>query len=114
MRHADGGAAMRSGLRKLPNSTGVHRAAKGPLVWIVAGAVAAPALGAELPLPMPVRAPVFLKAAVSQMYDWTGFYAGAHLGYAWGRSNWTEQADGLSGSLNLFQSYDAFTGTGSW
>jgi high affinity Mn2+ porin len=73
-----------------------------------------PVLGAELPLPMPVKAPVLVKAPVPQLYDWTGFYLGPHLGYAWGRSNWTEQPDGLSGSLNMFQRYDAFTNTGSW
>ena len=37
-----------------------------------------------------------------------------HIGDAWGRSNWTEQPDGLTGSLNMFQRYDAFEGTGSW
>lgn len=63
---------------------------------------------------MPVKAPLPVKAPVSQLYDWTGFYAGAHLGYAWGRSDWTEQLDGLSGSLNMFQRYDAFANTGSW
>jgi high affinity Mn2+ porin len=71
-------------------------------------------VGAELPLAMPVKAPVLPKAPVPQLYDWTGFYLGTHLGYAWGRSNWTEQPDGLSGSLNMFQRYDAFENTGSW
>ncbi|MBV9238288.1 MAG: carbohydrate porin [Xanthobacteraceae bacterium] len=63
---------------------------------------------------MPVKAPVLVKAPAPQLYDWTGFYLGAHLGYAWGRSNWSEQPDGLSDTLNMFQRYDAFTGTGSW
>ncbi len=76
------------------------------------------ALGAELPTSMIVKAPLLYKAPTPQLYDWTGFYAGAHIGfgggYAWGRSNWTEQPDGLSGSLNLFQPYDPFTNTGSW
>jgi high affinity Mn2+ porin len=63
---------------------------------------------------MPVKAPWPVKAPVSQLYDWTGFYAGAHLGYAWGRSNWSEQPDGISDTLNMFQRYDAFTDTGSW
>ena len=92
----------------------VGKASCGHIAWIAATAIALPALGAELPLPMPVKAPLPVKAPVSQLYDWTGFYAGAHLGYAWGRSDWTEQLDGLSGSLNMFQRYDAFANTGSW
>ncbi|MBV8510838.1 MAG: hypothetical protein JO289_11795, partial [Xanthobacteraceae bacterium] len=65
--------------------------------------VAVPAAAAELPLTMPVKAPALVQAPVPQLYDWTGFYAGAHLGYAWGRSNWTELPDGLTGSANMFQ-----------
>jgi high affinity Mn2+ porin len=84
------------------------------IAWLTATAIVTPASAAELPLAMPVKAPVLVKAPVPQLYDWTGFYAGAHLGDAWGRSNWTEQPDGLSGSLNMFQRYDNFTGTGSW
>jgi high affinity Mn2+ porin len=45
-------------------------------------------------------------------YDWTGFYAGAHLGYAGGSSNWS--APPLSGSLDFYNSYDVFKGTGSY
>lgn len=63
---------------------------------------------------MPVKAPVLVQAPVPQLYDWTGFYVGAHVGMAWGGSNWTEQPDGLKGSLNVFQRYDAFTEFGSW
>jgi high affinity Mn2+ porin len=47
-------------------------------------------------------------------YNWNGFYVGVHLGVAWGSSNWTEQPDGLVGSLDLFQRPDAFTEFGSW
>ncbi|MGB7098965.1 MAG: carbohydrate porin [Xanthobacteraceae bacterium] len=46
-------------------------------------------------------------------YDWSGLYAGGHLGYAWGSSNWTA-APGTAGSLDLFQPFDAFTATGSF
>jgi high affinity Mn2+ porin len=90
------------------------KASCGHIAWVAATAIALPAVGAELPLPMRVKAPLPVKVLVPQPYDWTGFYAGAHLGYAWGRSNWTEQPDGLSGSLNMFQRYDAFANTGSW
>lgn len=53
------------------------------------------------------------KAAASQ---WTGFYLGGHFGYAGASSNWTTN-DGistLSASTDLFNSYDAFKGTGSY
>jgi high affinity Mn2+ porin len=86
----------------------------GHIAWIAATAIVLPALGAELPLPMLVKEPLPVKAPVPRLYDWTGFYAGVHLGYAWGRSDWTGQPDPLSGSLNMFQRYDAFANTGSW
>ena len=82
-------------------------------VACIATLIAVPALAAELKVPMPVKAPRAVEAPVSQPYDWTGFYLGMHLGDSWGRSNWTTSPD-LSGSLNLFQRYDAFTNTGSW
>jgi high affinity Mn2+ porin len=82
--------------------------------YAAAALAAVPATAAELPLAMPVKAPMLVKAPVPQLYDWTGFYAGVHLGDAWGRSNWTEQPDGLPGSINMFQRYDAFSNTGSW
>ena len=46
------------------------------------------------------------------VHDWSGFYAGGHLGYAWGSSNWT--APGASGSLDLAQPVDTFAETGSF
>ena len=46
-------------------------------------------------------------------FNWTGFYGGGHLGYAWGSSNWTAPPD-LSGSLNLFQPFNAFNEAGSF
>ena len=39
--------------------------------------------------------------------------SGGHLGYAWGNSNWTT-APGLAGSLDMFQPFDVFKGTGSF
>jgi high affinity Mn2+ porin len=72
-----------------------------------------PARAADM-LALPTKAPPPLPA-----YDWTGFYAGGHFGYAWGNSNWTASstaapAPAVSGSLNLFQSFDAFKETGSF
>jgi outer membrane immunogenic protein len=71
------------------------------IAWLAVTTIAAPAWAAELP--MPVKTPLLVKAPAPQLYDWTGFYAGVHVGDAWGRSNWTEQPDGLTGSLNMFQ-----------
>jgi high affinity Mn2+ porin len=57
-----------------------------------------------------------LKAPPIAGYDWTGFYVGGHLGYAWGNSNWAATgADGnASGSLNFSQGVDIFSEAGSW
>ena len=63
-------------------------------------------------LPIPVKA-----APVTTGYDWSGFYAGGRVGYAWGTSNWTASTPGaanVSGSLDLFQPFDAFKDTGSF
>jgi high affinity Mn2+ porin len=68
-------------------------------------------LAADLPVnSMPLKAPPIAD------YDWTGFYVGGHLGYAWGNSNWAATgADGnASGSLNFSQGVDAFSEAGSW
>ncbi len=51
--------------------------------------------------------------------NWTGPYMGGHLGDAWGRSDWTADESGaaplsLSGSLDFYQPFDFFKGTGSY
>ncbi len=52
--------------------------------------------------------------------DWSGFYVGAHLGYATGSSSWSATptaaaaAPALAGSLALYNAYGLFTGTGSY
>ena len=50
--------------------------------------------------------------SVPSVYDWSGFYVGGHLGYAWGSSNWAASPN-LSGSLNLSQPFNAFDEAGS-
>jgi high affinity Mn2+ porin len=63
-----------------------------------------------------------LKAALASEqaaapYNWTGFYLGGHIGYAWGNSNWTASSGTspiASGSLNFSQGIDPFYETGSW
>jgi high affinity Mn2+ porin len=52
-------------------------------------------------------------------YDWSGFYAGGHLGVAWGSSNWTASTAGapgppVSGSFGLFEPINSFSETGSF
>lgn len=76
------------------------------LLFIPAGAAAADAL----PMKTTVAAP---------NYDWNGAYVGGHVGYAWGRSDWTAQeaaaaAQILSGSLGFARPFDFFKGTGSY
>ncbi len=51
--------------------------------------------------------------AAQASYDWTGFYLGAHLGYALGSSNYTA-TPGLSGSLDFSNAYNFSTGNGSY
>ncbi len=67
---------------------------------------------ADLKTEEPSTAPI----AATSPYDWTGFYVGGHLGYAWGNSNWSAagtDGDG-SGSLKLSQGIDLFSEAGSW
>jgi high affinity Mn2+ porin len=72
----------------------------------------AEAQAADLPVKAPPAQPV-------SQYDWTGFYLGAHYGYAGGSSNWSATPIGaagptLTGSFDLFQPFDAFSETGSY
>jgi high affinity Mn2+ porin len=80
------------------------------LLLVMSGAQAA-----ELSRVLPTKAP----PPASSSSDWTGFYAGGHFAYAAGFSNWTATQAGaatptLSGTLDLFQGYDFFKGTGSY
>ncbi len=50
-------------------------------------------------------------------FDWTGFYLGGHIGYAWGNSNWAASKAGMpiaSGSIGLAQPVDTFKESGSF
>jgi high affinity Mn2+ porin len=74
----------------------------------------APAMAADPPMAMPVKV-----LPISTEYDWTGFYLGAHLGYAGGSSNWTATSitatvPSISGSLSLLQRFDPFNEAGSF
>ena len=68
---------------------------------------------------LPVKAPPQHKKSQDKSYDWSGFYAGAHFGYAAGSSPWSATATAvtapaLTGALDLFNGYDMFKGTGSY
>ncbi|HEY4736653.1 MAG TPA: carbohydrate porin [Xanthobacteraceae bacterium] len=81
------------------------------IVGVAVGiACARGAFAADLPTVLAMKAP---PAPAPAVLDWTGFYVGGHLGYAWGNSNWTTAPD-LSGWINLFQPFDAFSGAGSY
>src|SRR5206468_1294326 len=68
---------------------------------------------ADLAVTVPV------KELITAEYDWTGPYAGSHVGYAWGSSDWTAHGIGatgpsLTGSLDLYKGFDFSKGTGSF
>ena len=52
------------------------------IVGSVALGVAAPALAADMPVKAAPPAPV------APIYNWTGFYIGAHVGGAWSDTDW--------------------------
>jgi high affinity Mn2+ porin len=79
-------------------------------------ALAGAADAADLSTIMALKAPAPPMPAA---YDWTGFYVGGHLGYAAGSSNWSATearatTPSLSGSVDLFNTFDIFKGTGSY
>jgi high affinity Mn2+ porin len=63
------------------------------------------------------KAPAVMAGNGAGGYNWTGFYAGANMGVAWGQSNWTASAPGappIAGTTNLFQPIDTFNESGSF
>jgi high affinity Mn2+ porin len=76
----------------------------------IIGVTLAAAGGAAADDVMVTKAPP--PSSIPADFNWTGFYAGGHLGYAWGTSNWTGL--GASGSLDLAQTVDTFAETGSF
>jgi high affinity Mn2+ porin len=86
---------------------------------IVAGAVAVVALAAAGHARAADDIVVTKAAPALTAYDWSGFYAGGHLGYAWGSSNFTDNATGgaapaVSGAFDLAQPIDTFDEAGSF
>ena len=77
-------------------------------------ALAGSAWAGDVSVGLPTKAP---PPAAPVAYDWTGYYLGAHLGYALGGSNWSAMqagAPGLSGSLDFSNAYNFSTGNGSY
>jgi high affinity Mn2+ porin len=70
------------------------------------------ARAADVPIPVPLKAPD------ATTFDWSGFYLGGQIGYATGKSEWSATQPGATtnvrGSLDLFNTFDAFSGTGSY
>jgi high affinity Mn2+ porin len=109
-------ASVADNTRALPHRVSTARLAR-IVLMTSAGATAllrltTPAVAADLVPAMPVKVP-----PIETAYDWTGFYVGGHFGQAWGSSNWAASTIGgtpvASGSLNLYESFDAFKESGS-
>ena len=85
------------------------------LTWLALIALGGGAEAADVSASMPTKAP---PQTAPGAYDWTGFYAGVHSGYAAGSSHWSATQSGaaapLSGSLDMLNAYDPFTATGGY
>jgi high affinity Mn2+ porin len=99
--------------------TCLRRGARGIIAPLAAGlgfslaCPSTPARAADQAV-MPLKAPAALPS-----FDWTGFYAGGHFGYAGGTSNWTMDTVAgpgprASGSIDLFQPFNPFDEAGSY
>jgi high affinity Mn2+ porin len=59
----------------------------------------------------------FINGLSGPAYNWNGFYAGGHFGYAWGNSNFTASSPGapdVSGSFSVAQQINSFNESGSF
>jgi high affinity Mn2+ porin len=103
-------AAMAMLARTLPT-----KISKTTIAAALATAVVAIATSAAADDAMVTKAPAI--PFTGPAYNWNGFYAGGHLGYAWGTSNFTASSPGapnVSGSFGLAQTIDTFSETGSF
>jgi high affinity Mn2+ porin len=100
--------------RRGAGEKGMTRAYLSGAVALAAVTLHGPAAGADMPTKIPGATP-----QSPSPFDWTGFYFGGHLGYATGRSSFVAMTTGpstppLSGSVDMFNSFDAFKGSGSF
>ena len=104
--HGSCDSGHRGSKRPIRRAAAVLLGARSFVACAAAGAVL---VGAANAADLPVKAPPQKPA---RAYDWTGFYVGGHLGYAWGTSNWA--TPGNSGSIDLSQPIDIFSEAGSF
>jgi high affinity Mn2+ porin len=76
-----------------------------------------PAAGADMLVKAPPKEKK--KDAKASQFDWTGFYLGGHVGYGTASSKYSASLlaapePTVSGVIDMFNSYDAFKGTGSF
>jgi high affinity Mn2+ porin len=76
---------------------------------VFAAAIGPAANAADADGPLVFKAPATPAAT---LYEWTGFYVGGHLGYAWGNSGWTTA--GAAGSFSVAHNVDTFDESGSF
>ncbi|MGA8414306.1 MAG: hypothetical protein WB756_21350, partial [Xanthobacteraceae bacterium] len=86
---------------------------------LLLGGVALFALGCSEPVRCAELTVPGSGASNPNAYDWSGFYLGGHMGYAWGRSNFTATSTGpaappFAGSLDFSPPPSGWTGTGSY
>lgn len=66
----------------------------------------------------PLSGQAYAQSADTKSPGWNGFYAGAYIGQAWGKTDWNASAGASgpaeSGSFGLYNAFDAFNETGSW
>jgi high affinity Mn2+ porin len=98
--------------RSLGGGRAVLACAAGAVLVMCAGSAPAADLAPDKEAPLSYAGP--------SAYDWTGFYFGGHIGYAWGSSNWTASSTAApgqtitSGSFSLAQPVNSFSESGSW
>ena len=82
---------------------------------LLAGLLLVALAGSGAASDLPVKAP----PPAASSYDWTGFYVGGHLGYAFGGSNWSSTQTGtaapaVNGGFDFTNAYNFSTGNGSY
>jgi high affinity Mn2+ porin len=104
-------------LRRLVRSRGAHWHLLVGALYVGALVIAASTERAAADDLFTSKAPalpfVSLGGLTGPAYNWNGFYAGGHMGLAWGQSNWTG-GPGISGTTNLFQPINSFDEGGSF